>query len=81
MKELKSKAECVDIEAALSTLDKLNIWCKYRNEIIHSVMTKNIDALYENLSELAQDGMEYARFLDAQVKCVKRYKSKQRGTL
>ena len=46
-------------------------WLAYRNEIIHASMNKNIEALYEDLEEQAEKGMELARFIDSQVRVLK----------
>ena len=68
---LKSSLEGLDIGAFLKTLDDLNSWISYRNEVMHASMNKNIDSLYENLSEKVAEGMEIARFIDSQVKTLK----------
>ncbi len=68
--ELKNQIESIDIGGMIETLDALryqdNNWLGYRNEIIHASLNKNIDALYENLKEHVERGMEYARFIDSQ---------------
>ena len=47
-------------------------WLAYRNEVIHASMNKNVTALYENLQENVENGMECARFIDNQVKVLKK---------
>ena len=56
----------------LELLDRIENWCKYRNEVIHSLMNKNLDSLYQCLSEKAQEGHELFRELDKHVSWVKR---------
>ena len=43
-----------------------------RNEIIHSSMNKNIESLYDDLDVQVEKGMEYARYIDSQVKLMKK---------
>lgn len=69
---LKSTLESVDIGAMLVSLNSLTEWLKYRNEIMHASMNKNVDSLYENLNVKVADGMEIARFIDSQVKLLKK---------
>ncbi len=70
--ELKTLMEDLDVGGILETFEKMSDWLRYRNEIIHASMNKNIDALYENLGENVSKGMEYARFLDDQEKIMKK---------
>ena len=63
----------VDVDGLLMTLDEIAKWCEYRNEVIHALLNKSTDSLDERLEVQAKKGMELARFLDGQVKCVKRY--------
>lgn len=69
---LKHQCERLDIAVFLSILDKIEQWCSYRNEVIHALLNKNTDSLYSELKTQATCGMEYARFLDAQEKLIKR---------
>ncbi len=62
---LKGTLESVDIGAMLVSLDSLTEWIKYRNEIMHASMNKNVDSLYENLNVKVADAMEIARFIDS----------------
>ena len=72
---LKSQIECIDVGGLLEVLEDLSKektgWLAYRNEVIHASMNKNVHALYENLSEQVERGMESARFIDNQVKILK----------
>ena len=70
--ELKNELEGIDVGGLLITIDEIKDWLKYRNEIVHASMNKNIDCLYESLKLRVEDGMEYARFLDNQVKILKK---------
>ena len=64
---LKSTIETTDIGAVLETMDNLKGWLKYRNEVIHAVMNKDIDSLFSDLSERVEEGMRYARLIDNQA--------------
>ena len=63
---------CLDIGGLLETLDDIAMWRKYRNEVIHGLLNKNLDSLNEELQEKVELGMQYARFIDAQVKALKK---------
>lgn len=78
---LKYKCEELDIGGILDTLNEIEDWCKYRNEIVHALLNKNTSSVYSELEELAEKGMEYARFIDSQVRILKKdnYIRKQLG--
>ena len=72
---LKRIIENLDVDGMIETLESLRGdqgWLHYRNEIIHASLNKNIDALYEGLGDKVEMGMEYARFIDSQVKLLKK---------
>lgn len=72
LKALRTDLEKLDIGGLLDTLDKMDDWCIYRNECIHSIMNKNMDSLDAEIAQRAEDGMAYARYLDSQVKLLKK---------
>ena len=69
---LKSEYEGLDIGGLLTTLDQIDAWRKYRNEIIHGLLNKNVTSVDSELKSKAETGMEYARFIDSQVKALKK---------
>lgn len=69
---LKRQCEGLDIGGLLDTLDGIQHWCAYRNEVIHALLNKNTDSLYDQLEAQASLGMEYARFLDTQERVLKK---------
>ena len=62
----------LDTEAILQTLSEIEKWCKYRNEIIHSLMNKNIESAYKDAEFQAAEGMRLCRELDSYVKYIKK---------
>lgn len=72
LKALRADIAKLDVEGLFEILDAIEAWCLYRNECIHSVMNKNVDSLGEEIAKKAEDGMIYARFVDSQVKLLKR---------
>lgn len=69
---LKSELESLDISGLLQTLDGIDEWRSYRNEIIHALMNKNLESIENKLLEQVEKGMEMARFIDSQVKILKK---------
>ena len=59
------------IAEAISILDEIEQWCAYRNEIVHSLLNKNLDSLHERLEQQAVKGYQLFRSLDRQVRWVK----------
>lgn len=72
---LDELAACIDVyenpNELISTLEAVKDWCIYRNEIIHSLLNKNLDSLYSELSERAEEGMILAREIDNHVRRLK----------
>ena len=62
----------LDVDGLLETLSEIDIWRDYRNEIIHSLFNKNTYSLNEDIAVQAEKGMQLARFVDNQVKCLKK---------
>lgn len=69
---LKSQCESVDIGYMLEVLEKIDDWRDYRNEVIHSLMQKNTDALNAEIKSRAEEGMDLANALDSFVKDMKK---------
>lgn len=73
LRALKSQYEGqLDIGGLLDVLQGIRNWCNYRNEIIHALMNKSVDSVNEKIVEQAVKGMELARYLDNQVKYLKK---------
>ena len=64
--------KCLDMDGFLNTLDHIDQWLKYRNEVIHGLFNKNAACLNESIREEVEAGMRYARFIDSQVKALKK---------
>lgn len=62
----------LDIEDVLDKLNEIVKWCAYRNEVIHALLNKNTGSLMQDLPQQARRGMELARFMDDQVKKLKK---------
>ena len=72
LKKLKSQCENLDIGAILETLDSIQEWCGYRNEIVHALLNKSTASVYAELKTQAENGMKYARLIDSQVRILKK---------
>lgn len=71
---LKSEYEgCLDMGGMLQVLDDMEDWCNYRNELIHGLLNKNLASVDASIINRIEEGMEYARFLDSQVKALKKH--------
>ena len=44
----------------------------YRNEIIHGLLNKDMDSLYNELDIKVETGMKIARYFDSQCKLIKK---------
>lgn len=67
--------------AVLDILHEIEVWCGYRNEIVHSLLNKNLESLYEQVKDQAKKGYELFRRLDLQVQWVKRKKLREKMKL
>ena len=72
LKNLKKLMESVDIDGIADTLDEIEHWIKFRNEVIHASMNKNLEALYEGIDIRIENGMKLARDLDNFIKVIKK---------
>ena len=69
---LKKGMEGIDIDWLIRTLSNIQKWCKYRNEIIHCLLNKNIDSVGMSIVEQAETGFSLARDIDTQVRLLKK---------
>lgn len=77
---LKSQCEGLDIDGLLSSLEDLQNWCAYRNEVVHGLMNKNLESLSDEIKEYAETGMQLANFFDSQVRILKAGNKIRRST-
>lgn len=69
---LKKQCESLDAALLLETLDQIDEWCKWRNEIIHGLMHRKTKKVADVVPDLAQKGMEFVKTLDAQERIIKK---------
>ena len=67
---LKHACESLDLDDVFHCLDEIEAWCKYRNELIHGLMNKDLMSLYAEIGDKAKEGMELAVRVDAYVDTV-----------
>lgn len=72
LQALRGQCESLDAAALLETLDSIDTWRMYRNEVIHSLMNKRMESVQQKLSEQVEQGVQLARQLDAQVTILKK---------
>lgn len=72
MKTLKTQCESLDILEFQEILKNILTWKNYRNEIIHGLLNKNINALQAEIENNVTIGMLLARGVDKQVKIIKK---------
>lgn len=72
LQALRGQCESLDAAALLETLDVIDTWRMYRNEVIHSLMNKRMESVQQKLSEQVEQGVQLARQLDAQVTILKK---------
>ncbi len=72
LQTLRGQCESLDAAALLETLDAIDTWRMYRNEVIHSLMNKRMESVQQKLSEQVEQGVQLARQLDAQVTILKK---------
>ena len=61
----------LDARQVCATLEALDEWREYRNEVIHALMSKSIDAIEEDLPLRCDQGMALVRDMDKYVKQIK----------
>lgn len=49
----------------IGTLESIETWCKKRNQLVHALLTKNIENQEEILKELVETGLLQSRKLDS----------------
>ena len=64
--------ESVDLDSVSITLQEIEQWLHFRNEVMHACMNKNLEALYEGIDEKIEIGMQLARNLDSYIKVIKK---------
>lgn len=72
LQALRGQCESLDAAVLLETLDAIDTWRMYRNEVIHSLMNKRMESIQQKLSEQVEQGVQLARQLDAQVTILKK---------
>lgn len=72
LQALRGQCESLDAAALLETLDAIDTWRMYRNEVIHSLMNKRMESVQQKLSEQVEQGVQLACQLDAQVTILKK---------
>lgn len=76
---LKSRFEELDIDAFLYTIEEIEEWCSYRNEIVHALMNKNLESIESELKEKAEAGMRLANYIDSQERMIKKGNKIRKG--
>ena len=69
------------IKEILLLLDEIESWCGYRNEIVHCLLNKNLESLYERIGQQTEEGYRLFRRLDSQVQWVKRKRLREKMKL
>lgn len=62
----------LDLDGFQDVLDNIGKWLDYRNEVVHGLLNKNVDCVKLDIREKVELGMSYARFIDSQVKVLKK---------
>ena len=68
----KRYAASIKIGELKKNLNHIEKWCKYRNEIVHALFNKDLVDLHKGYKQHVQSGMELARYVDNQVKALKK---------
>ncbi len=81
LKAIKKKYDGIDVAGLLDTLEKIDEWKDYRNEVMHAALNKNIEDLYQDIAVRAEDGMTFGRFVGSQVEELKKSKNNIRKAM
>ena len=76
---IKSRFEEMDINAFLSTIERIEDWCRYRNEIVDALMNKNLESIESELKIYAETGMHLANYIDSQERMIKKGNKIRKG--
>ena len=68
----------IDYKKCLNNIEK---WCNERNVLIHASASRNIFDLYNKAVTNANEGMEYVRIIDSEVKKLKRSNSLRKNII
>lgn len=68
-KQINNNLDCVKL---VQTLEEIEKWCAYRNEIVHALLNKNLNSVFQDLENQAKEGMRLCRELDNQVDKIKK---------
>lgn len=72
LKFVGRKLDRIDMHLLIELIDKIDIWVKSRNKIVHGLMKRNYMDVENSISELAEEGFVYFRELDSYVSKVRR---------
>lgn len=67
----KQYSERIDADEFLELLGAINTWKDKRNEIVHGLLGKDVNALMATVEPLCEEGFDLFRRLDGEVKNVK----------
>lgn len=76
---IKSCFEGLDSDAFLCTIKQIEDWCRYRNEIVHALMNKNLESIESELKTYAEAGMQLANYIDARERIIKKGNKIRKG--
>jgi uroporphyrinogen-III decarboxylase len=59
-------------EEAVDMFEKLDVWCDFRNQVMHGLMNKNSDSVNGYLKEQSEEGLKIFRYLDKLVRKIEK---------
>lgn len=77
---LKCECERLYIDGILYTFEQIDIWCRYRNEVIHGLMNKNTKDIDEHIADRVREGMNHVKYIAGKVQQIKK-RNKMRKVL